>query len=171
MMAMDVSLDDPQHPADDLEEALRDIDPAELRAPVLRRIAASGFLTEAVLSRMHARLRRERLDATSLLVDVGCGRAGASLWLAEDTGARLQGVDIDAHAIAQARLAAPSFTLAREARFDCAAFEATWIEPASAHVVISLDALHLAARPFDALWEVHRILIDGGVVLFNVYVA
>jgi SAM-dependent methyltransferase len=172
MIAMDVTFDDEdlsEAPAD-LEQALRDIDPADLRAPVLQRIAASGFVTEGVLSRVHARLRRERVDATSLLVDVGCGRAGASLWLAESTGARLHGVDIDPEAIAHARLTAQSYRLAREPSFDCAAFEATWIEPGTAHVVISLDALHLASRPLDALWEVHRILIKGGVVLFNVYV-
>jgi SAM-dependent methyltransferase len=182
MIAVDVEIDDEdiceitdslvqvlREEGDGLEQALRDIDPTELRAPVLRRIAPSGFVTEDVLARIHARLRRERVDGTSLLVDVGCGRAGASLWFAETTGARLHGIDIDPDAIAQARLAAQSYRLACESKFDCAAFEATWVEPGTAHVVISIDALHLAARPLDALWEIHRILIKGGVVLFNVY--
>ena len=64
-----------------------------------------------------------------------------------------------------------NFVLAQDATFDCAAFEATWIEPSLAHVVISLDALHLSSRPQTALAEVHRVLMTGGIVLFNVYVA
>src|SRR5262245_26929836 len=159
MISMDVVIDDDDicEESDDLEQALSDIDPVELRAPVLQRIAASGFVTEAVLNRVRARLRKESIDRTSLLVDIGCGRAGASLWLAEYTGARLHGVDIDPDVVAQARLASRSYRLSREATFDCAAFEATWIEPGTANAVISLDALHLAARPLDALWEAHRI--------------
>jgi SAM-dependent methyltransferase len=156
---------------DNLEDTLRDIDPVELRANIVKRVAASGFVTKDILRRMYARLMRERVDASSLLVDVGCGRAGASLLFAERSGARLHGIDIDAHAIAQAREAARGYGLASEATFDCASFEATWIEPESAHAVMSIDALHLATRPTDVLWEIHRVLINGGVAVFNVYVA
>jgi ubiquinone/menaquinone biosynthesis C-methylase UbiE len=154
----------------ELADVLRDIDPEELRTPLLARIGATGFVTKDILKRMYARLVRERVDATSLLVDLGCGRAGASLLFAQKLGARLQGVDVDPEAIDEARAMAPTFVLQREAQFDFGAFEATWIEPGSAHAVMSIDALHLAPRPLEALAEVYRILISGGVLLFNVYV-
>ena len=154
-----------------LDDALRDLDPAELRSPVVRRVNASGFVTEDVLSRMLARLQRYRVNVNSLLVDLGCGGAGVSLWLGERTGAKLHGIDADPLAIGRARRSARNFVLAQDPTFDCASFEATWIEPSLAHAVISLDALHLASRPLTAFAEVHRLLMTGGVVMFNVYVA
>ncbi|HEY5925065.1 MAG TPA: class I SAM-dependent methyltransferase [Kofleriaceae bacterium] len=157
--------------ASNVENALRDIEPVELRSPLIRRVGASGFVTEDILSRAHARLARERVDATSVLLDAGCGRGGPGLWLAEQTGARLYGIDVDAYAIDQALRSARGYKLLREPHFACASYETTWIEPETAHVVFSLDALHLAARPLEALAELHRIMIEGGVLLFNVYVA
>lgn len=154
-----------------LDDALRELDPAELRSAVVRRVNASGFATEDVLGRMLTRLQRHRIDGGSLLVDLGCGTAGVSLWLAERTGARLYGVDADPLAVGRARRAIRDFVLAREPTFDCASFEATWIEPSIAHAVMSLDALHLTSRPAEALAEVHRVLVTGGIALFNVYVA
>lgn len=156
---------------DQLEDALRDLDPEELRSPIVRRVGASGFVTEDVLSRMLGRLQRYRVNVNSLLVDLGCGGAGVSLWLAERTGARLYGVDADPLSIGRARRSARNFILAQDPTFDCASFEATWIEPSVAHAVVSLDALHLASRPLTALAEIHRLLMTGGIVMFNVYVA
>lgn len=158
-------------PRAQLEQALRALEPVELRSPIVRRVNASGFATEDVLSRMLTRLQRHRIDTSAFLVDMGCGSAGASLWLAERTGARLYGVDADPLSVGRARRAIRDFVLAREPTFDCASFETTWIEPSIAHAVVSLDALHLATQPATALAEVHRILVTGGVVHFNVYVA
>jgi SAM-dependent methyltransferase len=156
---------------DQLDDALRDLDPVELRSPVVRRVNTTGFATEDILSRMLARLQRYRININSTLVDVGCGAAGLSLWLAERTGAKLHGVDADPLAIGRARRSTRDFVLAHDPTFDCASFEATWIEPSIAHAVISLDALHLASRPQTAFAELHRILVVGGIVAFNVYVA
>jgi SAM-dependent methyltransferase len=156
---------------DQLDEVLRDLDPVELRSPVVRRVGASGFVTEDILGRLLARLQRHRVDVNSFLADFGCGSAGASLWLAERTGAKLYGVDADPLAIGRARRSMKNFVLAQDATFDCASFEATWIEPSLAHAVVSLDALHLSSRPSAAFAEVHRVLITGGIVIFNVYVS
>ena len=156
---------------DQLDDALRDLDPVELRSPVVRRVGASGFATEDVLSRYAARLQRHRVNVSSLLVDLGCGAGGFSLWLAERTGARLYGVDADPLAVGRARRSIRDFVLAQEPTFDCASYEATWVEPSLAHAVVSLDALHLASRPHTALAEVHRVLMTGGIVIFNVYVS
>jgi len=156
---------------DDLQDALRDLDPVELRSPIVRRVNASGFVTEDILSRLVSRLHRYRVNVNSLLVDLGCGGAGVSLWLGERTGARVYGVDADPLAIGRARRSARNFILAQDATFDCASYEATWIEPSLAHVVVSVDALHLTSRPLTAFAEVHRILMTGGIVIFNVYVA
>ncbi len=166
MVALAAPRTAPQH----LDDALRDLDPTELRSAIVRRVDATGFVTEDTLARLVGRLMRYRVDGNSVLVDLGCGTAGVSLWLAEQTGAQLHGVDADALAIGRARRRARDFVLAGDPTFDCASYETTWIEPSLAHVVISVDALHLAPRPATALAEVHRILMTGGIVIFNVYV-
>ena len=158
-------------PAHDLGDALHQLDPLELRSALVRRVAASGFVTDDILQRLVARLRRYRITSHTNLVDFGCGTGGVSLYLAERTGAHLFGIDADPLAISTARRTARNFRLAHAPHFDCAAFEATWIEPAFAHAVLSVDALHTSPRPLAALAEIHRILAGGGIVVFNVYVA
>jgi len=158
-------------PRDQIDRVLRQTDPVELRSPIVRRVASTGFVTEGVLSRLANRLVAHRIDAATLVVDLGCGGAGISLWLAERTSTRLIGIDSDDSALEQARLLRPGFSLDREPSFECTTFEATWMAPAIAHAVISIDALHLAADPVAALAEAHRILLAGGLLTFNVYVA
>ena len=154
-----------------LDDAFRSLLPHELRSALLNRVAASGFVTDDILQRAVARLQRYHISKHANLVDFGCGTGGVSLYVAERTGARLFGIDADPLAITTARRRARDFSLAHDPQFDCAAFEATWIEPASAHAVISIDALHTSTRAHAALAEVHRILVSGGIVAFNVYVA
>jgi SAM-dependent methyltransferase len=158
-------------PRDQFDAALRALDPVDLRSPVIRRVDASGFVTEDLLSRLLHRLQRYRVNASSTLVDLGCGSAGVSLWLAERTSARLHAVDADALSVGRASRRARDYRLAHAPTFDCAPFETTWIEASLAHAIISIDALHLATRPLAALLEAHRILASNGVLSFNVYVS
>ena|SRR5688572_19216603 len=153
-----------------LDAAIRDIGPAELRSPLMRRIHSDKFVTEESIARLVGRLERYNLDAESKLVDIGCSTAGASLYISERLSATLYGLDIDSTALARARQRVRNFDLANQPLFDCASFEASWLEPEVADAVISIDALHMAPRPHAALSEIHRILAPRGTLLFNVYV-
>jgi ubiquinone/menaquinone biosynthesis C-methylase UbiE len=95
------------------------------------------------------------------LVDLGCGRGGPGLWLAQSRGASLIGVDFSPVAAQQARARAGLFGLADRARFVVGDLAATGLPAAVADAVVSIDALHLAADLAAAGREVLRILRPG----------
>jgi SAM-dependent methyltransferase len=95
------------------------------------------------------------------LVDLGCGRGGPGLWLAQSQGVSLLGVDFSAVAVQQARDRAVLFGLADTARFAVGDLAATGLADAIADAVVSIDALHMAPDLAVAGREVLRILRPG----------
>ena len=95
------------------------------------------------------------------LVDLGCGRGGPGLWLAQSQGVALVGVDFSAVAVQQASDRAARFGLADRARFVVGDLAATGLPAATADAVVSVDALHLAPDLAAAGREVRRILRPG----------
>jgi SAM-dependent methyltransferase len=95
------------------------------------------------------------------LVDLGCGRGGPGLWLAQSQGAFLIGVDFSPVAARQAGDRAALFGLADRARFVVGDLAATGLAAGSADAVVSIDALHLAPDLAAVGREVLRILRPG----------
>lgn len=95
------------------------------------------------------------------LVDLGCGRGGPGLWLAQSQGVSLIGVDFSAVGVQHANDRAVLFGLADTARFFVGDLAATGLPDAIADAVVSIDALHLAADPPAAGREALRILRPG----------
>jgi ubiquinone/menaquinone biosynthesis C-methylase UbiE len=96
------------------------------------------------------------------LVDLGCGRGGPGLWLAQSHGAMLIGVDFSAAAVQQATDRAALFGLADRARFVMGDLAATGLADGAADAVVSIDALHFAVDPAAAAREALRLLRHGG---------
>ena len=94
------------------------------------------------------------------LVDLGCGRGGAGLWMAMETGADLVGIDIAESALVAARERAAR--LGTSATFQRGEFEATGLHSASADGVMSIDALLFTHDKAAAMRELRRILRPGG---------
>ena len=97
-------------------------------------------------------LLRHVADALALspgktLVDLGCGRGGSGLWLAQSHGAVLIGVDFSVVAVQQATDRAALFGLADRARFVVGDLASTGLADGAADAVVSIDALHFAADP------------------------
>lgn len=65
------------------------------------------------------------LDAGGLLVDLGCGRGGPGMWLAQHSGANLVGVDASVVAIGDALQRRPAFPRLASAYFQAANVMAT----------------------------------------------
>lgn len=157
----------------EIDAVLHALDPSELRSPIVRRVAARCFATEDVLARLALRLERQVMLSTgsSTLVHLGARSAGIGLWLAEATRAQLVAIDPEQPALDRAMQACGSFELEQFPSFQRAAFDATQLPTASAHAVVSMEALYLAPYPAEALAEIHRVLDDGGLLLFDAYVA
>jgi ubiquinone/menaquinone biosynthesis C-methylase UbiE len=113
-------------------------------------------------------LQALNLSPEQTLVDLGCGRGGPGLWLAQQAGAALVGVDFSPVGVSQATSRAALFGLADQARFVVGDLARTGLPDASADAAVSIDAFHFAADPAAAAGEVLRILRPGGrLVLTN----
>lgn len=95
-----------------------------------------------------------------ILVDLGCGRGGAGLWVAAAARARLIGMDIAANALAAARARTKAMGL--RARFRLGSFERTGLREANADAVMSVDALLFTSNKPAAIAELRRMLRPGG---------
>ncbi len=123
-----------------------------------------SYVTASELQRIAEDVHLEPGDR---LVDLGCGRGGAGLWVAAATGARLTGVDIAEAALEAARSRAARVGLSAE--FRRGEFEATGLEDGSADAVMSIDALLFTPSKAAALRELRRVLRDGGRLVFTTW--
>jgi SAM-dependent methyltransferase len=98
------------------------------------------------------------LSPRQTLVDLGCGRGGPGLWLAQSQGVSLIGVDFSGVAVQEASDRAALFGVADTARFVVGDLVATGLAAAIADAVVSIDALHFAADLAAASREVLRVL-------------
>jgi SAM-dependent methyltransferase len=104
----------------------------------------------------------------STVLDVACGSGGPDLYLARTTGARVVGIDVNAHAIETANERARRAGLAALARFEQAdAARPLPFEDATFDAVVCIDAINHLADRSAVLREWHRVLRPGGSILFT----
>ncbi|MGI5271489.1 SAM-dependent methyltransferase [Nonomuraea sp. CA-218870] len=109
----------------------------------------------------------ERLGAAPAprVADVGCGQGWSTLALARAfPGARVDGLDLDAASVADARAHAEQAGLGDRVRVLHA--DVTRLpETGPYDLVVVLEALHDMTRPVEALRAMRAALADGGAVL------
>lgn len=127
-----------------------------------------GFLTLSEAARLADLLR---LESGHVLADLACGAGGPGLWMAQQSGATLIGVDPATAGLAAARARAERVGLAGIAEFRQGTFEQTGLDDASADAVMTIEAFQYAPDKRVALAEFARIVKPGGrvgVVCFEV---
>jgi len=117
-----------------------------------------SYVSRSELERFAA---ESRVGPGDVLVDVGCGRGGAGLWVSGATGAALVGIDIAESALVAARERADAMGRT-DATFQRGEFESTGLDDGSADAVMSIDALLFTPSKAAALVELRRILRPGG---------
>lgn len=122
-------------------------------------VKSTGYLTGSGLAEV---LDRLQLTTQSILVELGCGRAGYGLAAIGASGGQLVGIDFSAVAIAAARERAEQLQLAHRARFQVSDMAATGVATGSADAVLCVDSLHFADPISVALAEIQRVLSPGG---------
>jgi SAM-dependent methyltransferase len=123
-----------------------------------------GYLTRHDLDTIAARLA---LAPGSTLLDVGCGRGGPGLALAQRLHLKLIGVDIIPEAVAQADAFQDAFALQYPAQFEVGEFYAIPLEDASVDAVICIDSLWAAPDKVIALREIKRVMKPGAKFIFT----
>lgn len=107
------------------------------------------------------------LNPDQVLLDIGCGKGGPGLKIAEITQAKLLGIDIVPSAIEQATLFQNKFDLKNKAEFAVGEFKNIPLEDGSVDCVISIDAFWTASDKMRALKEVKRVLKPNAKFIFT----
>src|SRR3954453_9605091 len=116
-----------------------------------------SFVTRSELDRF---ARDVRVGPGQTLLDIGCGRGGAGLWVSAATGASLIGIDIAAAALVAARDRAER--MGQKAIFRRGEFQSTGLDDASVDATMSVDPLVFTPSKEAAFVEFRRILRPGG---------
>jgi SAM-dependent methyltransferase len=108
------------------------------------------------------------LTSAAHALEVGCGSGGPALFLAQTTSARVTGVDIDEHGVAQANRMAQELQMADRANFQQAdAGQPLPFEDATFDTILCIDAINHLPDRLAVLREWRRTLKLGGRLLFT----
>lgn len=103
------------------------------------------------------------------VVDLGCGHGRPSLWVAQQTGSNVVGIDISPVGIELARCRAAELGLTERARFQAGDMATTGLADASCDAAMSLDVLPFVPDKSAAVGEVARILRPGSRFVFTIW--
>lgn len=123
-----------------------------------------GYITTIELEKMIALLD---LEPDHVFLDIGCGKGGPGLYIAQQTGARYLGIDKVNEAVLQAKKFASQFDLNQEALFHQGEFYNIPLDDEMVDSVISIDSFWAAADKSFALQEVGRVLKPAGSFVFT----
>jgi ubiquinone/menaquinone biosynthesis C-methylase UbiE len=106
--------------------------------------------------------RAMRLRPGDEFVDLACGLGGSGIWIAQQTNARVVGVDFSPVAIAKARALAAELGLSDRARFVVADAAGTGLPGGEFAAIASIDSLQFVDAAAATL-EMARLLRPGGI--------
>jgi ubiquinone/menaquinone biosynthesis C-methylase UbiE len=130
---------------------------------------AFSHISFVTIAELRALAETLRLDPGTTLVDLACGMAGPSLWIADQFSVDVVGIDASAVAIEMATERAGQVGLAGRSQFRPGTFSATGLAASSARAALSLDALQYAPNKADAFAEIARILEPDGRLAFTAF--
>lgn len=118
----------------------------------------SAFYSRSTLRQLVSGLQ---IQTGETIVDLGCGNGGAGLWVAQELGASLIGIDVSAGGVAAGTAQAKALGLGDSARFLEGDMTATGLPSESCDGALSLDVLCFVPDKPAALREAARILRPG----------
>jgi ubiquinone/menaquinone biosynthesis C-methylase UbiE len=112
--------------------------------------------------------RSLQIDASSNVLEIGCGAGGCALHFAATIGCRVTGIEINPHGIRSARQSAAAQQLAERVQFiEHDAVAALPFPDQSFNAAYSNDAFCHIPNRLGLLRECHRVLKPGGRLLFS----
>jgi ubiquinone/menaquinone biosynthesis C-methylase UbiE len=102
-----------------------------------------------------------------VLLDIGCGKGGPGLRIAEQKKLKLVGIDIIPEAIHNANLLKENFALNYQPKFEEGGFCEIPMASNSVDAVISIDAFWMVKNKVKALMEIRRVMKSGAQFIFT----
>jgi len=118
----------------------------------------SAFYSRPTLQQLVSGLR---IGPGQTIVDLGCGNGGAILWVAQELGAKVIGIDLSPGGVAAGTEQANALGLGDTARFQEGDMTATGLPSASCDGALCLDVLCFVPDKSAAIREAARILRPG----------
>ena len=100
-----------------------------------------------------------------LVLDSGCGIGGSSLWLAQERGASVVGIDVVQKQLTKARELAQARRLTQRVSFKEGDYQKLKFDPNMFDVYWSLESLEHATNVEKVIEEAHRVLKPGGRIV------
>jgi SAM-dependent methyltransferase len=126
----------------------------------------NAFYSRTTLLRLASTLQ---VGPGQKVVDLGCGHGGPGLWVAQQTGSNLIGIDLSPVGIELARRRAADLALGERAHFQMGDISATGLPDAFCDAAMSLDVLPFVPDQAAAVREVARMLRAGGRFAFTTW--
>ncbi len=111
-------------------------------------------------------LERSGIDAESRVLDLGCGNGNAAIWLAQQTGCKVVGVDLSRSRIENAQAKMKEYPSLDLSFHKASATQLPFESETFTHVWSQATIYHVHERQ-QALQEVHRVLQLGGRFVFD----
>ena len=114
-------------------------------------------------------LARSGIDATSKVLDLGCGNGNASIWLAEQSGAHVTGIDLSGVRVDHAKELLATRPASVQALVDFRKASATDLpfpDNTYTHVWSQATIYHVHDKD-KALAEAYRVLQPGGTLVLD----
>ncbi len=108
-----------------------------------------------------------KLKPGNILLDIGCGKGGPGLRIAETLDLKLLGIDIVKEVIEQAKIFKENFNLNHEALFHQGEFYNIPLDDEVVDGIISIDAFWTVTDKIFALKEVQRVMKSGAKFIFT----
>ena len=125
-----------------------------------------GFLTNTDLKMFISLLTTKQGD---VLLDIGCGKGGPGLKIAEEKKLKLFGIDIIPEAIGEANLLKENFNLSYKPKFEVGGFCNIPMPSNSVDSIISIDAFWMVKNKVEALKEIKRVAKSGAQFIFTTW--
>jgi SAM-dependent methyltransferase len=104
-----------------------------------------------------------------VLVDLACGAGGPGLWIAQQYGASVIGVDPSSAGLAQARHRSEQAGLSDRSLYRSGTFASTGLASGAADGALSVDAIQYAPNKTEVMREAYRILRPAGRLAFSAF--
>jgi ubiquinone/menaquinone biosynthesis C-methylase UbiE len=126
---------------------------------------AEDFLTDCQRWNQYM-LKHSKIDASSKVLDIGCGQGNTAIWLAEKTGCEVVGIDLSGVRINNAQEKAKNYPHLHISFEKASATNLPFENNSFTHVWSQATIYHIPERD-KALQEIQRVLQEGGIFVFD----